>query len=95
MTAEAGHETEGSVYAPPGILPWDRALTGSIQSFPMLQRNGQPYAEGVPQAANLTRHRQLIEGMIEEWIPDENWSGIGVFDYGAPTSFNLMIGSTD
>ena len=73
------------MYAPPGILPWDRALTGSIQSFPMLQRNGLPYAEGVPQAANLTHHRQLVEGMIEEWIPDANWSGIGVFDYGAPT----------
>ena len=50
----------------------------------MLQPNGLPYAEGVPQAANLTHHRQLVEGMIEEWIPDANWSGIGVFDYGAP-----------
>eukprot|EP01052_Picozoa_sp_SAG31_P020681 SAG31_NODE_1566_length_7856_cov_8.045607_10_plen_181_part_00 len=64
-----------------GILPWTRALTGSIQSFPMLQPDGLPYAGGVPQAANYTRQMQLIERLVEQWIPQVNYSGLAIFDY--------------
>ena len=48
-----------------GILPWTKALTGSIQSFPMLQRDGLPYGAGVPQNSNYTHQMQMIEELVE------------------------------
>ena len=64
-----------------GILPWTRALTGSIQSFPMLQSDGLPYGAGVPQNSNYTHQMQLIEQLVEDWIPETNYSGLAIFDY--------------
>eukprot|EP01048_Picozoa_sp_COSAG05_P009114 COSAG05_NODE_728_length_7700_cov_14.555979_3_plen_649_part_00 len=64
-----------------GILPWTRAVTGSIQSFPMMQPDGLPYAGGVPQMANFTEQMTLIENLVKEWLPDEAYSGLAIFDY--------------
>jgi hypothetical protein len=38
---------------------------------------------GVPQAANLSRHLELLKSGIPHWIPDPEWSGNAVLDFEA------------
>jgi hypothetical protein len=64
-----------------GVQPWQKMVTGSIQTFPMLTPAGAPYAGGVPQAANFTVQMQLIANLVREFIPDPEWDGVAAFDY--------------
>lgn len=34
---------------------------------------------GVPQRANLTLHRQLLQAQVVKWLPDADYSGNAVF----------------
>ena len=36
---------------------------------------------GVPQAGNIELHTAAVAAMVEEMIPDPNWSGYGIFDW--------------
>lgn len=36
---------------------------------------------GVPQAGDIELHTAAVAAMVEELIPDPNWSGYGIFDW--------------
>ena len=67
-----------------GIKPLNWSVTGAMSSFwPQLGgANGQtPQHGGVPQAANLSLHLQLLTAAVEAQVPDSEWAGLAIFDF--------------
>lgn len=68
----------------PGCFPWTSG------AFPELQCTDGHVTSitngGVPQAANLSLHLNLIREQLPRWIPNSSWSGNAVIDFEAWTT---------
>jgi hypothetical protein len=72
-----------------GLLPCNATVTGGVTdrvgaygAWPTLFRNGSVMSNGgVPQAANLTLHLELVARDVERRVPDANFSGRLVLDF--------------
>ena len=49
--------------------------------MPEIHPDGTLKNGGVPQAANLSRHLDLLRRGMPKWIPDPNWSGNAMLDF--------------
>ncbi len=71
-----GNATQcGSSCTQPNCTSWSAGL------WPSISDDGQPVNGGVPQAANLTAHLEVVAAQLPGWLPDPNWAGNAVFDF--------------
>lgn len=78
-----------------GIKPNNFTVCGGLTGgWPDLQGDGYPFKPvngGVPQAANLSLFLDALHTAVQAKIPDEDWTGLGIFDVRPQHSVpNLM-----
>lgn len=80
LVFSANYTQTGDGCSTPNCQSWSQGL------FPTISDDGTAVNGGVPQAANLSAHLELLEKTVVQWIPDPDWDGNAVLDFEAWTT---------